>query len=191
MKPIVLGSFLLAAWALLSSPAASAGRACFCGVPDVPKAVERASAVFVGEVVDIVEPVTTDDAATLPGKLFTIKFKVEEAWKGVTTQEMNILSAQGRYGCFAYPPVEKGEKYLVYADEVYDHGAYRKDWLFISTCNRTARIPVLSTSIVDRFRVPEFNRNDGTEDLKALDRLLKPYPKPEPIIHERVFIPPR
>jgi uncharacterized Ntn-hydrolase superfamily protein len=143
-------------------------------IPDVPKAVERASAVFVGEVTDIVAPTTSDEKSPLPGRFFTIKFKVQKSWKGVTSDEINILSAQGEYGCFAFPPVTKGEKYLVYADEAYNDGTSQKDWLIITTCNRTALIPKPEARIVNRFRTPGFNRKDGSEDLKELEQMSKP-----------------
>ena len=89
--------------------------ACFCVTPEVPESFKRAKAVFIGAVVDILEPKTSDETAPLPGRFFTIKFKVQRTWKGVPsgTQEFSVLSAQGRYGCFAFPPVTKGEtRYL-------------------------------------------------------------------------------
>lgn len=161
----------MAACTLFSSPISSNSHACVCAILPVPKAIERASAVFVGEVVDIVGPVTTDNDAPLPGKYYTIKFKVEKSWKGVTTREMNILSGQAKYSCFDYPPVEKGERYLVYADPIYYYGVDQKDWLRIDTCNRTARIPDPEARKSDRPESSEYNMEDASEDLKALEHL--------------------
>src|SRR5436853_3403955 len=148
--------------------------ACSCLIPDVPEAVKQSSAVFVGEVVDIVAPKTSDEKAPLPGRFFTIKFKVEKSWKGAAFGEVDVLSAQGRYGCFAFPPVSKGEKYLVYAEQAYDERALQKNWLFINSCNRTALIPKPDERIVDRFHNSGFDEKDGTEDLKELEQMSKP-----------------
>jgi hypothetical protein len=167
MKHIIATAFITGMITLF----ASSTFACFCLIPDVPKAVERASAVFVGEVVDIAEPSTSDEHAPLPGKFFVIKFKVQKSWKGVTSSEVEILSAQGKYGCFAFPPVRKGEKYLVYADEAYHDGGSPKGWLIITTCNRTAPIPESGTRFDDRFSPLEFNRKDASEDLKELEKI--------------------
>ena len=56
---------------------------CFCITPEVPEALKTARTVFLGEVVDIIEPTTSDETARLPGRFFTIKFKVQRSWKGI------------------------------------------------------------------------------------------------------------
>lgn len=138
---------------------APTSKACYCSVPSVPKAVSRAGAVFVGEVTEIIEPRTSDDKAPPPGRFYTIKFKVEKSWKGVASSDVAVLSAQGRYGCLAYPPVSKGEKYLVFADPFYFNGAFQKDWLIITTCNRTKLLANASEDVkrLDGIKNPSFN----------------------------------
>lgn len=157
MKRIILATLIIAIVAI----SARNSYACWCSIPSVPEAVERADAVFVGEVADVIPPRTSDPDAPLPGRFFTIKFKIEKSWKGVDSDEIDVLSAQGNYSCFAFPPVYKGEKYLVYADPVYHDGSYQKGWHFISVCNRTALVPVPGWEIrdVDRFRGSDFNRS--------------------------------
>lgn len=116
---------------------APAAKACFCIMPEVPPAVEQASAVFVGEVSEIIEPVSKNDKAST-GHFYVIKFKVVKSWKGVTFfREISVLSAQGAGECFAYPAVHKGEKYLVFADPYYSNGVLLKEWSIITSCNRT------------------------------------------------------
>lgn len=106
-------------------------------MPEVPKAVEQASAVFIGEVSEIIEPVSKDKKAPT-GHFYVIKFKVEKSWKGVTFfREISVLSAHGADECFAYPAVHKGEKYLVFADPYYSNGVLLKPWSIITSCNRT------------------------------------------------------
>src|SRR6266849_5357295 len=56
---------------------------CSCLTPEVPEALKQAKAVFLGEVIDIVEPKTSNEAAPLPGRFFTIKFKIQRSWKGI------------------------------------------------------------------------------------------------------------
>ena len=167
MKAMPLGILMLLSLTLPTST----GYACWCGIPDVQKALDKSGAVFVGQVVDIVPPGTSDQRAPLPGRFYIIKFKVEKSWKGADVDEINILSGQGKYACFDYPPVSKGEKYLVYADK-----SYNKDWLVITACNRTALIPKPEARIDDPFREWDFNRKDASHDLKMLERISKPSP---------------
>ena len=63
-------------------------------------------------------------------------------WKGMPfgTREFDVLAAQGRYGCFAFPPVQKGEKYLVYARWA------ENNQLVARACTRTR---VLSNDVPD------------------------------------------
>jgi hypothetical protein len=139
---------------------------CWCSRPEVPEAFNRAKAVFLGEVVDVVEPHTTDETAPLPGRFFTIRFKIQKSWKGIAfgTQEFSVLSAQGHYGCFAFPPVTKGETYLVYADP-----AYRaENWGIVTICNRTTVVRFGSNP---RLLNPE--AIDPFSDMKQLDVITK------------------
>ena len=161
MKQIMLMAFIIG----LFTMSATTTLTCFCVTPDVPEAFDRASAVFVGEVAEIIEPRTSDEKAPLPGRFFTIKFKVEKSWKGVpsASREISVLSAQGRYGCFAYPPVSKGERYLVYADPAQGDGG--KGWSIITTCNRTSPI---------RFSLQDRRDIDPHEDMKKLDGMVSP-----------------
>jgi hypothetical protein len=113
---------------------AQSGFACWCIKPEAAEAFTKAGAVFVGQVVEITEPASSSIDAPLFGRFFVLKFKIEKSWKGAEfKREINVLSAQGRYGCFAHPPISKGERYLIYAD-------LANGWLSISSCSRTARI---------------------------------------------------
>jgi len=153
---LIVGIFALSATTTL---------ACSCAMPDVPEALNRANAVFIGEVAEIIEPLTSDEKALPPGRFFTIKFKVEKSWKGVAiaSREISVLSAQGRYGCFAYPPVSKGERYLVYAEPAYVDGGSSEDWSIITNCTRTSpmRLKLWYEADIDPY-----------EDMKKLDDLL-------------------
>jgi len=158
MKRTLLAGLFLTTMALF----APSTYACFCVRSEVPEALEFASAVFLGEVVEITEPRTTDETAPLPRRFFTIKFKVERSWKGVAfgSQEISVLSAQGRYGCFAYPPVSKGQKYLVYADAA--DGA--PGWSIITICNRTT---IVRPGTIGYFKFVDLI--DPYDDMKQLD----------------------
>jgi hypothetical protein len=128
-------------------------------MPTVSKGLTRASAVFVGEVIDIIDPVTSNEKAPPPGRFYTIRFKVEKSWKGVASQEISILSAQGKYGCFTYPPVSKGEEYLVFADPFYLNGSFQTDWRIVTICNRTKLLANASDDVkrLDVIKNPSFN----------------------------------
>lgn len=162
MKKIVLTIITLGCLALF----APISYACFCVTSDVPGALDQASAVFLGEVIDVIQPRTSDETAPLPDRFFTIKFKVERSWKGVAfgSGEISVLSAQGRYGCFAYPPMAKGERYLIYADPV----PGGKHWSIVTICNRTTVVRIgfnLSLAKPDAI--------DPYSDMKELDAITK------------------
>src|ERR1700730_8102058 len=142
---------------------ATHAQGCYCAVGNVPKAFKQARAVFLGEVTDIAKPKTTDPDASLPGRFFTITFTVEKSWKGVplVDSEFKVLAAQGNYGCFAYPAVRKGERYLVYADAAYRDRGEDSSWNIITVCNRT--------SLVDFTR--RSRDSDPFADMKVLDAI--------------------
>jgi hypothetical protein len=122
-------------------------------MPEVPEAFSEARAVFIGEVVDIVEPRTNNPRAPLADRLYAIKFKIERSWKGVSNQEVVVLSDQGRAGCFSWGSFVKGQRYLVYAERHTPSGAPLRKLAVLFSCNRTTLITV------------------ATEDLKKLERL--------------------
>jgi hypothetical protein len=145
---------------------ASRAHGCSCITPEVPEAFKQAKAVFLGEVIDIVEPKTPSETAPIADRFFTITFKIERSWKGISlgAREFKVLSAQGRYGCFAYPPVSKGQRYLVYADPASDAG----NWSLIWSCNRT--------TVVRSGSNPRLLNTDAIDpywDIKQLDAIKK------------------
>jgi hypothetical protein len=171
MQPILLAFVVTWNAFLASSPL------CFCVVPEVPESFERAKAVFVGEVIEIVEPATSDEEAALADRLYVVRFKVEKSWKGAFfSSEIDVLSDQGR-GCFAYPKITKGERYLVYADPAFENGSESRRLLIITSCNRTA---ILSASVdQSKQRRPhlKLDREDGSADLEKLDAIIAMPPK--------------
>jgi hypothetical protein len=148
MKYLIFTAVLVGTVALF----APNSRACYCIMPEVPQAYEEAHAVFVGEVTEIVKPLTNDPKAKPADRLYTIKFKVEKSLKGRgfkdTLQEISVLSDQGRGGCFSWGSFVKGSKYLVYAGETEE-----KNLAVLFSCNRTASL------------------NHASEDLKELEKL--------------------
>ena len=168
MKRLFMRVLLLASTiAICASPAYS----CSCPVHEVVGAFDQASAVFVGRVIQIEPPRTANPNAELKDRLFRIKFRVEKSWKGASTTEIEILSAHGS-DCFAYPRVSKGERYLVYADPPFINGTHSKDLHMITICNRTAHLRV-SWRNRGRTGPSQFDRRDGSGDIKILDDLIK------------------
>ena len=125
--------------------------ACSCVKPEVPKAFREARLVFVGEVTEIIQPHTNRVTAPPADRLFRIRFKIERSWKGASTQEVVILSDQGRAGCFSWGPFVKGRKYLVYAERRTPSGSPIKNLAVLFRCNRTELV------------------ENATEDLKTLE----------------------
>jgi len=144
----LLAGILLTCACVCLSRATEVEGARFCILPEVPEAVERARAVFVGEVSEIIEPLTKDKKAPPPDRFYIIKFKVLQSWKGTTFfSEFSVLSAQGGHECFAYPAVKKGEKYLVFADPLYVDGIRQEGWSLITTCNRTKALSIAADDL--------------------------------------------
>jgi hypothetical protein len=109
----------------------------FCTMPELSESVERAHAVFLGEVVEITPPGSQPVEARLRDA-YTIKFKVEKSWKGTKPRHyFSVSSDHGARQAFAFPVVHLGEKYLVFADPLYFDGVPQKKWSGISACNRT------------------------------------------------------
>ena len=87
--------------------------ACTCSLPlwnltlkqQVKKAQKESQAVSVGEVMQILE--------TTEGLSRSVKFRVENVWKGKLSQEVTIFTGQGGGDCGF--PFEVGAIYLVYA----------------------------------------------------------------------------
>lgn len=132
MKNLIVGSLVACAFGIF----APAAKACFCIRPEVPEAFEKAKAVFAGEVIDVTKPLPQDE---VPSEHFDIvKFKVERSFKGATfVSELRVLIADGNERCFPFPPVHKGEKYLVFADPFYRNGVLYQQWSIISSCSPT------------------------------------------------------
>jgi len=128
-----LAGIMLAGLLMLCAPSASA---CSCIIPEVKDALSRANAVFTGKVTEVIEPKESQVALSPDSKLYVIKFEVEKTWKGAPLTEFSVLSVQGN-GCFAYPPVKKGERYLVFADPFDQEGERKTEWSIITKCSRT------------------------------------------------------
>jgi hypothetical protein len=125
---------------------------CSCVVDEVPDAFREARAVFVGEVIEIIEPRSDNPKAPLENQLYSIKFKVEKSWKGVHTSNIFVLSDQGRAGCFSWGPFLKGKKYLVYAERR-TPGAPTRNLAVLFSCNRT---DLLVNASEDFQKLPSF-----------------------------------
>ncbi len=160
MKRLLLTCLGLTCLILCSSPA----YACFCIRQEVPEALKQAKAVFLGEVTEIVEPKNTNEDVLIQDRFLAIKFKIENSWKGIpfNTREFSVLAAQGRSGCFAFPPMNKGERYLVYANPA--HGT--ESWGIVTRCTRTIQI-----SVDSNLQLLDPDAIDPSVDMKMLDAI--------------------
>jgi len=157
--------------------AAPAARACFCVIPEVKQGFEWARAVFVGEVLEIIPPRSTDKDAVYADRVHSVRFKVETTWKGPFWTEANALVPQEN--CFSIQPLRKGEKYLVYANPV-SYSSKSSD-VMINACNRTAR---LSTSPAEPGLLEHLFGRNTANDIRILNNIImmsNPRPSPDPI----------
>jgi hypothetical protein len=162
MKRLVIA--VLVAGSILAH--ARSNLASTCIIPEVPKAYEQARAVFLGEVEEIIEPVKSNEALPLSRRLFTIRFRVEKAWKGVFTSSFEVLSSQGE-GNFGFPQVRKGERYVVYADPLLENGVAHPHKTIVSACNRTAGVS--NSQARHGFQLSDTFDRTNSVDEKILD----------------------
>ena len=115
------GAIAVAILCIFSISAAASDWSCYTVVPDFSKAFETSKAVFIGEVIKIVEPSDSSPTAPLRKQLQELTFKVEYSWKGAGFQEVGLpnltvfSSRATRTSCYTSISFEIGRKYLVYA----------------------------------------------------------------------------
>lgn len=119
------GSVLLALVMSLLLVTVDAGPAYACSCMDVPlkNDIRKADALFSGEVRSIDEKATAGSGVmAAPGR---ITFAVEDSWKGVTTETVDVYGQGDGVNC--YNLFEEGETYLVYASRAKEADAPLKN----------------------------------------------------------------
>jgi hypothetical protein len=125
---------------------------CMDTKPSFAMAYELSRVVFVGEVVKIDKPLTSDKTAPLTDRLYKVTFRVEFSWKGAGFREIGlfdfvVLSDQGQVSdCFRWGRFEEGENYLVYAEETPDKH------LVVQLGNRTTLLSKASADLKELRR---------------------------------------
>lgn len=128
-KRLILPFLILSIALFLWKPTDAA--ACSCMMPPPPdQALNDANAVFSGEVIDI-----TDNMKLINGNGRTVKFKVDESWKGIENGEVAITTGNNEADCGF--PFEVGQSYLVYTS---NNGMYDSKTLTTSICSRTVKL---------------------------------------------------
>lgn len=126
--------YLISTFAIYPFQAESAGK---CGVPGVDAAYQYSKAVFVGEIIKVVED----------GDIKTFIFRVEKNWKGADGEEIKInVQETARYQAW----FEVGEKYLVYA-----RGSEKNEKLWEIRCSRSKSLADASEDIAELGRATE------------------------------------
>ena len=140
-----------------------------CLIPEVAQGFEQAKAVFIGEVEEIIPPRSDNADGEFFDRAHIVKFKIERSWKGTPFGSVTVWAIQGDK-IFALPRFSKGERYLVYAEAVMAKEV-ATDQLLVNACNRTALLP-LKAKPQKRIMEPAVNRENGANDIAALDSLL-------------------
>jgi len=105
-----LSGLLLAAGLTIAPPQAAA---CSCaGPPPLAVDLERQTAVFAGEVVDIEE--ANGGLMRSSADPMRVTFEVDTSWKGVRTKQVVVQTAMSGASC-GYESFEVGRKYVVFA----------------------------------------------------------------------------
>lgn len=175
MKILIKGALVVVVL-LLGAPVAMA---CYCLTPEVHEGFERAQVVFQGEVTEIIPPRNTAKDAPFTDRSYTVRFKVERTWKGLSFVEAEVYALRDE--CFSLPPLVKGEKYIVYAEPVLD--SPKSTDVMINACNRTVSMSAPRTEF--RLIGPMPDRSIESE-IRVLNSMmiippgLKPRPDPFP-----------
>jgi hypothetical protein len=161
---IRLTAILLAFFFVASSLTANA----YCILPEVAESFDRAGAVFVGEVVEITPPRSNWAEAPLFERNHLVEFQIEKSWKGMPFGYLKVwIRLQGYESTLT--SISKGERYLVYADPVFENDVATNE-LMVNMCNRTTLLP--KDAEMPRSTLFEFGRKNGARDLRVLDSLL-------------------
>ena len=100
---------------------------------------------------------------------YVVMFRVEKSWKGTQfISSFEVLSDQGRH-VLRYPEVKVGERYLVYADPFFGDETKIATHSIVRSCSRTAKLPSERQKSDSGHNPPEFNRENGSADLRKLD----------------------
>lgn len=130
--------------------------ACSCmRPPPVSESVEQSDGVFIGKVTAIVDEQSNR----------RVTIDVSEAWKGVDTQVVEILTGFNSADCGL--PVEVGESYLFYANyfgQAEDENSDEKKWLTSTICSRTA---TETNAASDLKELGEGNKNLLKSEIKS------------------------
>lgn len=122
--------------------------ACSCMQLTPCEAFASASAVFVGRMIEGTEKVSesTKDGKTISYEAGSVRFAVEESFKGVNTPEITIYVMNMKGTSCAGTSVGRGERYLVYAYSSNSRG------LMVGACSATKLVERASEDL-------EFLRN--------------------------------
>jgi len=150
MKKLVLAMIIIGTVLMLNE---SEAQACSCDLPLgnltlkelVKKAHKQSRAVFVGKVIEILRA---------PARyMVTVKFRVENSWKGPLAKEITLSTGRGGGDC-GYQ-FEVGERYLVYA--------YGSDETTLATniCQRTsvATVVIEEIKLLGKGKLPSKSRS--------------------------------
>ncbi|HEU4930453.1 MAG TPA: hypothetical protein VFT48_00160 [Pyrinomonadaceae bacterium] len=158
--------------------------ACFCIPLDVQESYDNAKAVFVGQVLDVIPPRSTDPNAEFVDAAHTIKFRVDKSWKGLFLTEASVLTRLD--SCFGLHPAPRtGDRYLVYARAVDQKDPSRTE-LVTGSCTRTALLSENSPA-------SGVYRNQAADDIRALNSItiiFGPRPRPTTIFPNMNFLEP-
>lgn len=105
--------FTLVVSLLLVAFVVKEAHACSCVASSLEEQLQRADAVFSGEVVNVEEDYSTSPSGG-PPLLGPVTFKVEESWKGVSKEPV-VVHGYGEGGGDCSIQFREGKQYLVYA----------------------------------------------------------------------------
>jgi len=162
-------AFVFFLWA----PVGNACWSCWCVKPELREAFDKARVVFVGEVVEVIQPRSTDGKGQFVDAAQTIRFRVETAWKEHFRTEVTVLARVD--GCFSLRMLpQKGEKYLVYAEPVYPNDPSRTE-LKTDSCTRTVLLSEMAANGI-------YYRNQAADDIRILNNFMLMFaPRPKPV----------
>jgi hypothetical protein len=137
--------FLLAAvlgLVVVVGPSAQPASACSCMATTDAEAFERATAVFVGQVVDYQPPATAASMSSLDDAVWT--FRVSEVFKGEVTRVQQLVSAVSGASCGL--EIDRQGEYLVFASDSGDAAIRYRTGLCTGTRSTATGAPELAVA---------------------------------------------
>lgn len=151
-----------------------------CVVPEVPEAIGRAEAIFVGKIIDVTA-VADSQGSSSTGSNYSVKFEIEQSWKGTISKELRVCGVRRwlPVPLFQLVKLVKGIWFMLMPGRTSVAQLTQSlrspsliELVFAPSSNRGARAePTIGSAPEFVVITPELNRRDASQDIAALRQI--------------------